>query len=97
MRNYEAMFIFKPTLSDEKLEKEIKSVQKIMKDCGTEKIEYINMGKKTLAYPIKKINEGLYVNYNFKTLPASISKIKTELRHRKDIMRFIIFLKEMIR
>lgn len=94
MRNYEAMFIFEPRLREDKLEKEINSVQTIIKKYDTERIDYVNMGKKTLAYPIQKLNEGFYVNYNFQTRPSAITKIKAALKHRKDIIRFMIFLKE---
>ncbi len=94
MRNYEAMFIFHPKLDEEKLEKEIKNVEELITREGKGKVNYKNLGKKTLAYPIKKQNEGYYVNYNFAAQPSGITKIKTGLKHSDKILRFIIFLKE---
>ena len=94
MRDYEAMFIFHPELTEEKLEKSVKAVEKIIKSKAKGRLETENLGKKTLAYPIKKLNEGFYVNYDFEALPAAIDKIKEELKHSEDILRFMIFVKD---
>lgn len=94
MRNYEAMFIFEPQLEEEGLDKEARAIEKIIKEKGEGKVSFENLGKKTFAYSIGKNNEGYYVNYNFDALPSSIIKIKEELKHRENILRFIIFLKE---
>ena len=93
MKNYEAMFIFHPDLSDEKMEQGIQMVEKIIKDNAQGQPKTENLGKKTLAYPIRKLNEGYYVNYSFEAQPAAIAKIKEELKHSEDILRFIVFAK----
>ncbi len=94
MRDYEAMFIFHPELTEEKLEQSVKAVEKIIKSEVKGRLQTENLGKKTLAYPIKKLNEGYYVNYDFEALPAAIDKIKEELKHSEDILRFMIFVKD---
>lgn len=94
MRNYEAMFIFHPELPDEKLEQSVQAVEKILKDNAEGDLKTENLGKKTLAYPIRKMNEGYYVNYLFEAQAAAIDKIRSELKHSEDILRFIIFAKD---
>ncbi|UCD06495.1 MAG: 30S ribosomal protein S6 [candidate division WOR-3 bacterium] len=94
MRNYEAMFIFHPELSDDKVEQSLHAVEKIIKDNAQGDLKTENLGKKTLAYPIRKLNEGYYVNYLFEAQPAAIDKIRAELKHSEDILRFIIFVKD---
>jgi small subunit ribosomal protein S6 len=94
MRNYEAMFIFHPELTDEKLEESINTVAKIIKDKTDGKLNTENLGKKTMAYPIRKVNEGYYVNYVFDAPPAAISEIKGELKHSEEILRYVIFAKD---
>ncbi len=94
MRNYEAMFIFNPNISEEKLEKEITSVKRAIKTRGKGDVKFDNLGKKTLAYPIEKFNEGIYVNYQFTAQPLAISKIKETLRHKENILRFMILVEE---
>ncbi|MEO0142764.1 MAG: 30S ribosomal protein S6 [candidate division WOR-3 bacterium] len=93
-RNYEGMFIFHPDLDEEALNKEITFVEKMIKENDGESVNYQIIGKKTLAYPVKKKNEGYYVNFFFDTPPSAIAKIKTELKHRGNILRFIFFRTE---
>ncbi len=93
MKDYEAMFIFDPSVSEEKLEKEIKSVERTIKTRGKGSVRFDNMGKKTLAYPIKKFNEGIYVNYQFAAQPLAVAKIKEALKHKDSILRFMIFVR----
>ncbi len=94
MRNYEAMFIFNPNLKEEQLEKETAGVEKIIKTSGAESVRYENIGKKVLAYSIAKQKEGFYVNYEFTIHPAKITEIKNQLKHRDNILRFMIISKE---
>ena len=95
MRNYEAMFIFKPSRESEDLDKVITHVEKIIAKEGKGKIKYDNLGKRTLAYPINKLREGVYVNYLFSAEPLTIVKIKDALQHDESIVRFIVFAKEV--
>jgi small subunit ribosomal protein S6 len=94
MNSYEAMFIFKPDLDVEKLDKEIKSVEKTLKTRGKGDVKYDTLGKKTLAYEINKYNEGVYVNYTFTAQPLSIVKIKESIKHKDDILRFMILVRD---
>jgi len=93
MNNYEAMFIFKPDVDEEKLEKEVKSIEKTIKTRGKGEVKISNLGKKTFAYEVKKYREGIYINYVFSAQPLSITKIKEALKHKSDILRFMILAK----
>ena len=93
MNSYEAMFIFKPDIDEEKLDKEIKSVERAIKTRGKGEVKSSNLGKKTLAYEVKKYREGIYINYVFTAQPLSITKIKEALKHKTDILRFMILVK----
>jgi small subunit ribosomal protein S6 len=94
MRDYEAMFVFHPDLAEEKLNESIKAVEKIIQDNAKGRLHTENLGKKTLAFPIRKLNEGYYVNYDFEAPPAAIEKIKAGLKHSDDILRFVIFMRD---
>jgi small subunit ribosomal protein S6 len=94
MKHYEAVFIFRPQIEEEQLDKEVKAAEKIIKDnCDGDVSDQI-LGKRTLAYAIKKQNEGFYVKYIFTAEPASIARIKDELKHRESILRSVFFVKE---
>jgi small subunit ribosomal protein S6 len=94
MRNYEAMFIFRADLDEETLEKEVGELSTIIKKSGQGTVTLEKIGTKTLAYPIKKWNEGFYVCYNFEALPTAILKIKDEIKHRDNILRSLFLSKE---
>jgi small subunit ribosomal protein S6 len=93
MRNYEAMFIFRPDVVDEKLEKEVKSVERLIKTKGKGDVTYSVVGKKNLAYEIKKNREGIYVNYVFTADPTAIEKIKGSLKHKENILRSMFLVR----
>lgn len=94
MRNYEAIFIIRPDLKDEQIEKEAGTLEKIIKTSGAGTVRYQLIGKKVLAYPIAKQKEGVYVNYEFVIPPTGIVQIKDKLKHRDNILRFMIISKE---
>lgn len=94
MKKYEAMFIFKPDLENEQLEKEISEVLEIIKAQGQGQAVFENLGKKSLAYPVKKANEGVYVCYNFEAPTSAIVKIREEIKHRTAILRTMFINRE---
>lgn len=60
MRNYEIMFIVKPTLSEEDTKKVINDFKKIISDNGGTITGETEMGQRELAYEIKKYKSGFY-------------------------------------
>ena len=47
-------------------------------------------GKKHLAYPINKQNEGYYIVYEVETTSAEVKPIEKALKANKDIIRFLL-------
>jgi small subunit ribosomal protein S6 len=94
MRNYEAMFIFRADLDEAALEKEVGDLSAIIKKSGQGTVTLEKFGTKTLAYPVKKRNEGFFVCYNFEALPTAILKIKDEIKHSDNILRSLFLAKE---
>lgn len=94
MRNYEAMFIFRADLDEAALEKEVGDLSAIIKKSGQGTVTLEKIGTKTLAYPVKKRNEGFFVCYNFEALPTAILKIKDEIKHSDNILRSLFLAKE---
>jgi small subunit ribosomal protein S6 len=52
-------------------------------------------GKRTLAYPIRKKTEGLYVLLNTSILPEQTVVIERNMRLTEPIMRFLITSKDV--
>lgn len=60
MRNYEIMFIVRPTLSEDEVKKVVDNFKKIITDNGSKVTEVKEMGQRELAYEIKKFKSGYY-------------------------------------
>ena len=91
MKSYEGMFIFKPDLSKDTLEKTLDQVKDaISKNKGSLSGEIKEMGKQKLAYPIKKFKEGLYYLLNFHIDSDGISKLKRSFSLNESILRVLI-------
>ena len=52
------------------------------------------MGKRKLAYEIKKNVEGYYVLYNFEANPGFIAELERVYRITDGILKFIVVRKE---
>ena len=52
------------------------------------------MGKKKLAYEIKKFNEATYMLFNFEAKPDSIAELERVYRITDDIIKFIVVKKD---
>ena len=52
------------------------------------------MGKKRLAYEIKKNNEAIYMLINFESKPEAIAELERNYRITDEILKFIVVRKE---
>ena len=89
MTKYEIMFIVKTTMEDDKIKAASETVKSLI--SGNSKvIEFKDLGKKKLAYPIKKEIGG---NYFLMTVEAShdvIAEFDRKIRINEDILRHLI-------
>lgn len=60
MRNYEIMFIVRPTLSEDEVKKVVKDFSDIITKNGGKVTKEENMGQRELAYEIKDFKSGYY-------------------------------------
>ena len=60
MRNYEIMFIVRPTLSEDEVKKVVKDFSSIITKNGGKVTKEENMGQRELAYEIKDFKSGYY-------------------------------------
>lgn len=91
MRNYEIMFIVRPTLSEDETKAVIKNFEGIITNNGGKLIDSKDMGKKELAYEIKDFTTGNYVLF---TVEANDDKATKEFDRlaliSKDVIRHLI-------
>lgn len=60
MRNYEIMFIVRPTLGEDDVKKVVKDFADIIKKNGGKVTKEENMGQREFAYEIKDFKSGYY-------------------------------------
>ncbi|MGI6203856.1 MAG: 30S ribosomal protein S6 [Anaerovoracaceae bacterium] len=93
MTNYEVMFIVDPVLDDEKRNAAIEAVKTIISDNG-ELGEVDEWGRRKLAYPINKKEDGYYVVAEFRAEPEVPKELDRRLKIMDQIMRHIIVNKD---
>lgn len=92
MNKYESIIIVNPNVDEAGLKAlEEKFTGLINANGKVESVE--NMGKKTLAYQIKKCKEGIYLLFNFEAKPDSIAELERVYRITDEIMKFIVVKK----
>jgi small subunit ribosomal protein S6 len=91
MAQYETTIIVPPILGESDLEGLITGVEKELGErFGGKNIVVNRWGKRTLAYPIKRFNEGYYVHYEYESdSETCVSGVESRLRINENVMRFL--------
>ena len=93
MNKYESVVIINPNCTEEALKALEDKISGLINTNG--KVESVeNMGKKKLAYEIKKNKEATYLLFNFEAKPESIAELERNYRITDDILKFIVVRKE---
>ena len=88
----ESIFIVNPNVEEEGLKAlEDKFTALINSDGKVESVE--NMGKKKLAYEVKKNQEGTYMLINFEANPDLIKELERVYRITDEVIKFIVVKK----
>ena len=92
MNKYESVVIINPNVEENKLKELIERFQTLINTDG--KVEQVNeLGKKKLAYEIKKNKEGYYVVYDFEAKPSLIAELERNYRITDEVIKFIVVKK----
>ena len=88
-RTYEIMFIVRPDVEEADLDKLIEGFQKNVTDGGGEVRSTEKMGRRRLAYTVRKFNDGFYVLLTIVAEGALIAEIERRLRVSEPVIKFI--------
>ena len=95
MRNYEIMFIVRPTLGEDEVKKVIKDFGKILTDNSAKIVNEKDMGQRELAYEINDFKSGFYYVYNIEAKDdKAINEFDRLSLISKDIIRHLITKEE---
>ena len=94
MKNYEVMFIVRPNLEDEATNAVCENMKKLLENQGAKILEVVNMGRRELAYEVKKFNNGNYFLIKVEGEPAAVKEFDRVANINEDIIRHIVVKKE---
>ena len=89
MRKYETFFIIDPDLTEEALNLAGEKLKGIVNANGGVVITYVPWGKKKLAYPVKKRNQGLYILMEYCGGPELVAELERNMRLDERVLKFI--------
>jgi small subunit ribosomal protein S6 len=91
-RTYEIMFIVRPDVEEAELDKLIETFSGYITDGGgkvTNTPAEQKMGRRRLAYTVKKFNDGFYILLVVDAPASLISEIERRLRVSEPVIKFI--------
>ena len=91
MRNYEIMFIVRPTLGEDEVKKVVKDFSDIITKNGGKVTKEENMGQRELAYEIKDFKSGYYFVFEVESKDdKAIKEFDRLALINNDIVRHLI-------
>lgn len=90
MPKYELMYIIGSQVSDDKIPEVTGEIKKYIESSGGLIEKHEELGKKKLAYPIKKTRNGYYVVVNFSAPAPKATEIEHKVRTSLSIIRHLL-------
>ena len=88
-RTYELMFIVRPDMAEEDLDKLIGTLEAAVPASGGTVKGVDKMGKRRLAYTVRKFHEGMYVLMTIEGGGATVHELERRLRVTEPVIKFI--------
>lgn len=89
MRRYETIFILRPNVGEEEINRVVESTSSIILDDKGTIIDLNKWGMKKLAYLIKKESLGYYVFCDFAGTPAAVAEIERKFRIDDTVLKYM--------
>ena len=91
MKNYEIMFIVRPTLGEDEIKEVAKNFENILVTNGGKITNFKEYGKRDLAYEINKFKSGYYFLFNVEAIDnKAIDEFNRLSLISKDVIRHLI-------
>ncbi len=88
-RLYEVMFIVRPDVADEDVDKLIAGFEATVTNGGGTVKSSEKMGRRKLAYTVRKFNDGNYVLLTIEANGAVVAELERRLRVTEQVIKFI--------
>ena len=88
-RTYELMFIVRPDMTDEDLDKLIATLQSVVPASGGTLKSVEKMGKRRLAYTVRRFHDGIYVLMVVEGGGPVMHELERRLRVTEPVIKFL--------
>ena len=88
-RTYELMFIVRPDMPEEDQDKLISTLETAATSAGGSVKGVEKMGKRHLAYTVRKFHDGLYILLTVEGAGALIHELERRLRVSEPVIKFL--------
>ena len=88
-RTYEVMYIIDPDTPEETIGKLNEAVGNVVEKEGATVVRMDDIGRRRLAYPIQKKNEGYYVLFEIEGSGKEIAELERRMRVNDMILRYL--------
>src|SRR5271166_4511761 len=88
-RTYELMFIVRPDMTDEDQDKLISNVETQVGNAGGSVKSLERMGKRRLAYTVRKFQDGIYMLMVLEGEGAMVKEVERRLRVTEPVIKFL--------
>ncbi|AFZ52225.1 30S ribosomal protein S6 [Cyanobacterium aponinum] len=86
---YEMMFVLRPDLTQEQVNGQMRKYRDFLKENGAEKVSLEVWGKRRLAYPIQKFQEGIYILTYYTGDGSQVASIERDMRLGEEVLRYL--------
>jgi small subunit ribosomal protein S6 len=94
IRQYELVYVLQPQLDESGVNNFDGRVCAVITTQGGSDIATEVWGKRTLAYPINRFYEGVYILHRFQMPPTGAEEVERTLRYSEDVMRYLLMRKD---
>lgn len=94
MQTYEVMYIIRPDLEEEEVKTNVEKFAEVVNTNGGVDTKAELMGKRRLAYEVKKFNEGYYVLMNFNGEARTVEELERLMKISDVVIRYLTTKKE---
>jgi len=88
-RTYELMFIVRPDMADEDLDKLISNLETTVTSASGSIKSVDRMGKRRLAYVVRKFREGVYILMTIEGAGSVVHELERRLRVTEPVIKFL--------
>lgn len=89
LREYETIFLLKPDLADDLVDKVKERIRTVVNRDGGKVLKFTNWGKKRTAFPVAKQSRAVYLHMSYLAGPAMVAEVERNLRNTEEVTKYI--------